>query len=311
MTNNYSGQTPAGWLAFELSVLRRLSFRSAVSPACDEPDVEAYLKRWGVRVSVNATSRWAAVRAAARVENNSERLTREDLDLLLEDVYVPGHRLRNPALARTFGETHAWWFDNFRANADRLSNDAKRALALDLGLSVGDYALSFDEETREMRQPLSRVLQRLNESRPAPFDNRQRNAVRHEDARRFLDAEPAADLLFLRLPAAARAAANDTLHAWRDEFVDGASDPSSASDGARSRWPASPAATRQQYLSDLDELFTAATRARTWAVSHVDDGRLPVEELVESLRRHRKVETVYTKDFSELTGARAVMITAG
>jgi hypothetical protein len=310
MTNNYSGQRPAGWLAFELSVLRRLSFRSVVSPLCAEPDVEAYLKRWGARVNVNATSRWAAVRAAARVENNGERLTREDLDLLLEDVYVPGHRLRIPSLARRFGETHAWWFDNYRANADRLANDTKRALALDLGLSVGDYALSFDDETGELRQPLSRVLRRLNETRPAPFDNRQRNAVKHEDARRFLNAEPAADLLFLRLPAT-RANGNASLQAWRDEFVDGGPTSPSTSDGAPPRWPAAPAATRQQYLSNLGELFASAARARTWAVSHVDDGHIPVEELVESLRSHRKVETVYTKDFSELTGARAVMITAG
>ena len=307
MTNNYSEQTPAGWLAFELSVLRRLSFRTAVSPACAEPDVEAYLKRWGVRLSVNAVARWAWVRAVARVENNSERLNGEDLELLLEDVYVPGHRLRNDALASHFGETHAWWFDNFRANADRLASETKRALALDLGLMVGDYARSFDDETRELRQPFSRTLRRLAEARPAPFDNRQRNAVKQEDARRFLTDQPAADLLFLRLTPA-RASANDAARAWREEFIDGGADSASASDPARTRRPV---ATRQQYLSDLEELLGAAGRARVWAVSHVDNGHLPVEELIEVLRRHRKVETVYTKDFSELAGARAVMITAG
>ena len=307
MTNNYSEQTPAGWLAFELSVLRRLSFRTAVSPACAEPDVETYLKRWGVRVAANAVARWAWVRAVARVENNSERLTPEDLELLLEDVYVPGHRLRNGALARRFGEAHAWWFDNFRANVDRLANDTKRALALDLGMMVGDYALSFDDETRELRQPLSRALSRLAEARPAPFDNRQRNAVRQEDARRFLTDQPAADLLFLRLPPA-RADAGGAAHAWRDEFIDGGADTAAAPDPTRARRPV---ATRRQYLSDLEELLGAAGRAQVWAVSHVDNGHLPVEELIELLRRHRKVETVYTKDFSELTGARAVMITAG
>ena len=308
MTNNFSEQTPAGWLAFELSVLRRLSFRTVVSPVCAEPDVEAYLKRWGVRVSVNTTARWARVRAVARVENNSERLSSEDLSVLLEDVYVPGHRLRNEALARHFGETHAWWFDNFRANADRLPDGARRALALDLGLMVGDYALSFDEETRELRQPLSRALVRLSEARPAPFDNRQRNPVAHTDAHRFLAAEPAADLLFLRLTPA-RASANSAAQAWRDEFVGGA-DSQPEHDTARANRFSAPAATRQQYFSNLEELLGAAGRARTWAVSHVDNGQLPVEELVETLRRHRKVETVYTKDFSELSGARAVMITA-
>ena len=309
MTNNYSEQTPAGWLAFELSVLRRLSFRTAVSPLCAEPDVEAYLKRLGVRVSVNAPARWAWTRATARVENNAERLTREDLDLLLEDVYVPGHRLRAPALARHFGEVDAWWFDNFRSNADRLAGDTKRALALDLGMMVGDYALSFDEETRELRQPLSRALLRLSDARPAPFDNRQRNAVANEDPGRFLAAQPAADLLFLRLPPA-RSPADNSIYAWRDEFVGGA-DSGSGSDGARTQRYAAPAVTRQQYLSNLEELFGAAGRARTWAISHVDNGHIAVEDLVEALRRHRKVETVYTKDFTELTGARAVMITAG
>ena len=309
MTNNYPEQTPAGWLAFELSVLRRLSFRSAVSPVCAEPDVEAYLKRWGVRVSVNAAAPWARVRAVARVENNTERLTGEDLELLLEDVYVPGHRLRRRPLAGRFGEVDAWWFDNFRANAERLDSGAKRALALDLGLSVGDYALSFDGGTRELRQPLSRALMRLSEARPAPFDNRQRNQVAHGDARRFLADQPAADLLFLRLPPA-RAYADDAAHAWRDEFVEGDADSAPEPDGSHARLRAAPVATRQQYLSNLEELLGAATRARAWAVSHVDDGRVPVEELIETLRRHRKVDTVYTKDFSELAGARAVLITA-
>ncbi|HLL77688.1 MAG TPA: hypothetical protein VK421_20695, partial [Pyrinomonadaceae bacterium] len=247
MTSNYSEQTPAGWLAFELSVLRRLSFRSVVSPLCGEPDAEVYLKRWGVRVAANDPARWAWVRAAARVENNSERLAREDLDVLLEDVYVPGHRLRNPALARHFGEVDAWWFDNFRANADRLASDAKRALALDLGMMVGDYALSFDEETRDLRQPLSRVLLRLSETRPAPFDNRQRNAAANKDARQFLS-EQKADLLFLRLPPPARAFARDPLPAWREEFVRGGADFWPEFAGSRGGWLGTRAETRQQFL---------------------------------------------------------------
>ncbi len=41
-----------------------------------------------------------------------------------------------------------------------------------------------------------------------------------------------------------------------------------------------------------------------WAI-----GYTTTEEIVETLRRVRKVETVYTKDFSELTGARATIIT--
>src|SRR5256714_1005020 len=175
MMSNSADHTPAGWLAFELSVLRRLRFRSVVNPLAGEPALDAALKRWQVRVAVNDPAQWAWIKGVALVENNVERLTEEDVARLLEDVYVPGYRLRNAALSRRFGETDAWWFDNLRAAAEQLTGDVKQALALTLGMLVGDYALSFDAETRELRQPLSRVFRRLWETFPAPADNNQRN----------------------------------------------------------------------------------------------------------------------------------------
>ncbi len=190
---------PGGWLAFELSILRRLQFRSVVNPFAGEPDLDVYLKRWGARVAVNDSAQWAWVRGVARVENNTERLTEEDVEVVLEDAYVPRHRLYNPSLRRWFGETDAWWFDNVRANADKLADERRRALALHFGMMVGDYVHSFDEETRELRQPLSRVFRRLWESDAAPVNNNERNTSSNKDARVFI-AKESADLLFLRLP---------------------------------------------------------------------------------------------------------------
>ena len=307
---NFSEPAPAGWLAFELSVLRRLRFRSVVNPLAGEPDLDAALKRWDARVAVNDPRQWAWIRGIARVENNAERLTEDDLARLLEDVYVPGYRLRNPALARRFGETDAWWFDNLRANADRLEGDVKQALALSLGLAVGDYARSFTAETRELRQPLSRVLRRLWEQSPAPFDNKQRNTAANKDPRQFL-AEERADLLFLRLP---RAGANGTPQtapaAWREEWVRTTDEFWPDYERARAGKLDARVETKQQYLRLVEELLAAATHIRTWAVAHADAGLVTTEELVETIRRVRKVETIYTKDFSELLGARAAIITS-
>jgi hypothetical protein len=67
--------------------------------------------------------------------------------------------------------------------------------------------------------------------------------------------------------------------------------------------------TRQQYLRLVEELLEAAAHLKTWAVAHTEGGYTTTEELVETIRRVRKVETVYTKDFSELLGARATIIT--
>ena len=300
---------PGGWLAFELSILRRLQFRSVVNPFAGEPDLDVYLKRWGARVAVNDSAQWAWVRGLARVENNTERLTEEDVEVVLEDAYVPRHRLYNPSLRRWFGETDAWWFDNVRANADKLTDERRRALALHFGMMVGDYVHSFDEETRELRQPLSRVFRRLWESDAAPVNNNERNTSSNKDARVFI-AKESADLLFLRLPHPSRRGPRHSPWAWREEWVRGTDDFWDDFEAAREGRLGARAETRQQYLRHVEELLAAATHFPACAVAHVENGLVSTDELVEVVRRTRRVGTVYTKDFSELTGARAVIITA-
>lgn len=314
---DYSNSTPRGWLAFELSVLRRLRFRSLINPFAGEPDLETHVKRWNVRVAANDALRSGWIKSIARVENNSERLTEDDLDLLLEDVYVPRYRLRNPALRRWFGETDAWWFDNLRGNAEKLSGEIKQSLALNLGMLTGDYVLSFNDETRELRQPLSRVLRQLHETQDPPFDNKQRNTSANKEARSFIAGQQG-DLLFLRLPAPTRGGGGapggggggrDELPAWREEWVRGGTEFWDEFEAARAGQLGGRIETKQQYLRLVEELLEAAAHLKSWAIAHTEGGYTTTEEIVETLRRVRKVETIYTKDFSELTGARATIIT--
>ncbi|HLL71106.1 MAG TPA: hypothetical protein VK363_06710 [Pyrinomonadaceae bacterium] len=311
---DYSAPTPQrGWLAFELSILRRLRFRSLVNPFAGEPDLETHVKRWGVRVAANDAARWSWIKSIARVENNTESLTADDLEILLEDVYVPRYKLRNPALLRWFSETDAWWFDNLRENAEQLDGEIKQSLALTLGMLTGDYALSFDDETRELRQPLSRVLRRLHETQAPPFNNNQRNTSANKDARSFI-AEQQGDLLFLRLPAPARhggaaMSGRDALASWREEWVRGGAEFWDEFEAARSGRLGGRVETRQQYLHLIEELLEAASHLKTWAIAHTESGYTTTEELIETIRRVRKVETIYTKDFSELLGAKATIIT--
>jgi hypothetical protein len=312
---DYSSSTPRGWLAFELSVLRRLRFRSLVNPFAGEPDLETHVKRWGVRVAANDAARWSWIKGIARVENNVEILTADDLEILLEDVYVPRYKLRNVALLRWFSETDAWWFDNLRENAERLDGEIKQSLALNLGMLVGDYALSFDEQTRELRQPLSRVLRRLHEVLPPPFDNGQPNTSANKDARQFV-AEQQGELLFLRVPAPARSSSSsggmlsrEGLPAWREEWVRGGAEFWDEFEASRAGRLGGRVETKGQHLRLIEELLEAAAHLKSWAIAHTEGGYLTTEELVETIRRVRKVETIYTKDFSELLGARATIIT--
>src|SRR5436309_2552966 len=120
MHSNSFNSGGMSWLGFELSVLRRLSFRSIALPLSGEPHLGQYLKRSGVRVSANDPTQWAWTKAAAFIENNTEALTEDDLDQVLADAYVPGSYFHNPTLLTWFNETDAWWFDNVRTNADGL-----------------------------------------------------------------------------------------------------------------------------------------------------------------------------------------------
>lgn len=300
---------PDGWLAFELSILRRLKFRSAANPFAGESDLDVYLKRWNVRVASNDAAQWAWTKSIARVENNGVRLSEDDVAAILEDVYVPHYKLKNLALRRWFGETDAWWFDNLRAAAGRIEDRRKRALALTLGMMVGDYALSFDEETRELRQPLSRVYKRLWEADPAPVDNGLENTSVNQEARDFL-ASARADLLILRLPRAGRPGARRPAWSWREEWVRGGDQFWEEFEGGRRGRLGSRVETKQQYLRHVEELLEAAQHLPAWAVVHTEDGFISSEELVETVRRLRRVATIYTKDFSELAGARAAVVTA-
>ena len=302
---------PNGWLAFELGVLRRLKFKSISMAFTGEPDLAVYLKRWGVRVAANDLARWAATKAAASVENNTEQLSEEDVSLTLEDVYVPRHKLENPALRKWFNETDAWWFDNVRRNVEKLDSPTARALALSCGMKVGDYALSFDEETREFRQPLSQVFRRVWHSQAAPVNNSQRNTSDNREARDFV-AEQHTNLLYLRLPRprSLREQPRNAFSAWREEWVRGEDGFWNEFEKARDGRLGTSIVTKQQYLRFVEDLLRVALHLPAWAIAHVEDGFIPTNDLVETVNRVRKVETVYSKDFTELTGLRATIITA-
>lgn len=304
-----------GWLGFELSVLRRLKFRSVALPLAGEPALGHYLKRWEARVAANDPAQWAWTKSQAFIENNAETLTEEDINLVLDDAYVPRNYFRNPTLMTWFNETDAWWFDNVRSNADRLSSPFKRALALAIGMSVGDYVFSFNLDTRDLRQPLSlsNVFRRIWHTMLPPINNLRRNVASNKSARAFLAETQETDLLFLRLPRPTRSSdsRNARILTWREEWM--RQSKGFWSDLAKDRHGKidSYVETKEQYLSMIADLLQTAAHLPLWAIEAVSDGFVSTDELVECVGDARKIEAIYTKDFSELLGIQAVIITAG
>lgn len=308
---NKSIAASKGWLAFELNVLRRLKFRSVALPLTGESNLGAYLKRWNARILANDALRSTWTKAVAEIQNNVEKLSDEDTAVILEDAYVPGYRLQNPSLRNWFDETDSWWFENVRRNIEKLELPVARAIALKIGMGVGDYALSFTEETRELRQPLSTIYRRLYSVEPKPLNNDQNNVCANQTIIDFT-AENHADLMFLRLPRPHHSSLRGALGwtAWREEWIRGGDDFWRDLEAAQTGKLGANVQTKSQYLRLVEDALQAATHIEKWAIAHTEDGFISTQDLAETIARIRRVDTIFTKDFSELTGTKAVIITA-
>jgi len=304
-------KTPDSWLAFELNILRRLEFKSIALPFTGNPVLGTYLKNWDIRVFSNSLLRSSYLEAVSIIENNSHELSDAETDNILEDAYVPQFELNNPALKKWFGETDAWWFDNVRANIARLDSEMSRAIATSIGLKVGDYALSFDDETRRLRQPFSNVFRKFRGILAAPVDNNTENDCQNKNTNEFT-AENYTDLLLLRLPKPRSVSLKRSLgrEAWREEWVCGGEDIWAGLENRLTGRLGAHVETKSQYLSLMEDLFKTASHIPQWALIHTEGNFVSTQDIVESLGKVRRVDTIYTKDFSELMGTKAVIITA-
>ena len=302
-----------GWLAFELNVLRRLKFTSVALPFTGEPELIVRLKNWRVRIAANDPMVWSYTKAMALVENNTEKLSEADLELVLDDAYIPREKIANPALLKWFNETDAWWFDNVRFNAEQLE-PYKRALALTAAMMVGDFVLSFNEQTRTLREPLalSDTFRRMLACLPEPHDNSMRNKTSNQDVRSFVAERHHTDLLFLRLPmpVTQTTTARDPIVSWREEWLRGGDDFWIDLDRSQKARLGSRVQSKQQYLGFVEDLLRTASHIPIWAIAHTENGFISNDELVEKVGRVRKVSTIYSKDFSDMLGVRASLLVA-
>ena len=303
-----------GWLAFELNVLRRLKFNSVALPLSGESNLGLELKRWDVRVIANDPLLWAFTKATALIENSTERLDEADREVVLQDAYMPREKMDNMALRKWFNENDAWWFDNVRFNAEKLEDGHKRAVALTVGMMVGDYVLSFDKQTFRMREPfsLSKIFLQMESLLPPPFDNSLPNKSTNQDLRSFVAERQNTDLLFLRLPPpVVQSEPGRGSVSWREEWLQGGDHFWNEFDQRRAGRLGGRVQSKQQYLGLVEDLLRTAAHIPSWAIAHTENGFISGEELMETVGRIRKVEAVYVKDFSDLLGVKASIITAG
>jgi hypothetical protein len=225
-------------------------------------------------------------------------LGEEDIARLLEEIYVPRARLANRDLRRWFGETDAWWMDNLRRNIESLDDELTRAQVIRLGIQTGDYALSFNEETEELRQPLTTVFWRLAGRPSIGHAGHPNNRTYNQPADEFIK-RIKVDLLYLSVPPSHADRASDQARAaWRESWVIGSTGEQADDLFSLLEAPQS----KQAYLSMIDTLFRAASHIRIWAVEYQEIGLASASDIAEVIKEHRPVRATYSKDVTEVAG---------
>jgi hypothetical protein len=187
--------------------------------------------------------------------------------------------------------------DNLRRNIELIEDEKLRAQACLLGLQTGDYALSFDEQTYDLRRPLATVFWRLAGrftigAQPHP-QNRSYNYQPLEFIR-----NGRADLLYLNLPASDEEAEGaQSRFQWRECWVKGMA--ADAADFAKTL-PAPQ--SKQAYLLRVDKMLRAAAHIKKWAIGCQEIGLVSAREINDLVKEHRNVRATYSKDVTEVAG---------
>jgi hypothetical protein len=296
------------WLGFELSVLRRLKFASAVIPFSGEPDLEWYLKFWGKQILSNDLCQWAWWMSRALVENQGETLSEEDISLILHEAYVPRRRLHNPALGEIMSEIDALWFDNIWLNIQQIENEFRRALAMTQALRVGDYVFSFKPETGDLKRPLSEVFVNLCRRQRQIIDNGQTNYSVNRDAHEVIRGARG-DLMFVRFPRPeGLARLRRGIIGWRETWVRGTAHEWDSLIANQRGKLGDNVMSKEHYLQLIANFLARAKHIPKWAITHTDDGFVTTAEIGDVISRFRRIEVTYHKDFSDVVGGRNTFI---
>jgi hypothetical protein len=198
-----------------------------------------------------------------------------------------------------------------RQNIEKIQSPVAKSIALTVGMGVGDYVLSFTEDTLELRQPLSNIYKRLCSIKPSPVNNGRNNTCSNRAVRDFV-AENYPELMFLRLPRAHNMGLRKSLDtkAWREEWLRGNDEFWNNLETEQTGKLGANIETKFQYLRLVEDILQTASHIDKWAIAHVEDGFISTQDIVETISHIRRVDTIFTKDFSELTGTKAVIITA-
>jgi hypothetical protein len=148
------------------------------------------------------------------------------------------------------------------------------------------------------------------ENLPEPVLTDLRSKATKQDVRTFVAERRHTDLMFLRLPAPGQASLQHTTFAWREEWMLGSDDFWEELERTRAGKLGSRVQSKKQYLGFVEDLLQTAAHIPAWAIAHTENGFISSDDLTDIVSGIRKIDAVFTKDFSDLLGVRASIISA-
>lgn len=290
----------AGLMAFEIAVLRELDFRTIALPFGGDGRLGWRLKMLGRQVHTNDFRQAETCQAIALVENNGFILGAAQIDAILcaaENAAENENAPLNPGLLSRFSPTEARWFEGFRLavleNEDRMT----QALAMTLGLRLGDYWLSFDDESKPLRPSIEDAAVELSTRSNLAVDNHRSNTAACLDPRQFV-VQAQADLLYAALPAFAPLDATRP-ESWREIWASGEPDVWTSLAKRQQGTFGGCFLSKSDYKTAVKAFFRRVRHFGKWAIALSDHHPIKPEELVECLSDLRPQVKTYSKDVSE------------
>ncbi|NLX25615.1 MAG: DNA methyltransferase [Lentisphaerae bacterium] len=221
-------------LEWMYSILQDLPFDNAMDAFSGSGAVSYMFKTMGKRVITNDSLHFPYVLSQALIQNNSTRLSNEDLDSLLS---ARATSMEEQFIQKTFSgifytQDDLVFLDNIWVGLRKLTSPAKRYLALAALLrscikrqprgvfTVSGIGATYDDGRRDLRLSLrEHFLEQTAEYNAAVFSNGKQNAAYHGDV--FFHDKSHVDLVYMDPPYVPRS--DDNCYMKRYHFLEGLS----------------------------------------------------------------------------------------
>lgn len=293
----------SGLMGFEMGVLRSLPGQSVAIAFGGEGKLGWHLKVLGKRVFTNDLRQAATWQAIGLVENNGFILSASTAEMLLDaaNEYLKTGELRNQGLLKWFPKSQACWLEGFRDAVIRLEDRPLQGLALTLGQRLGDYWLSFDEQTQSLRRDMEDIVPELLIEMRLAVDNRQENRATNFDAHHFV-IQVQSDVVYARFPSPQPLLKHQKKPwGWSEVWVNERSDVWEVlTFNQRGRFGGH-LLTKSKYHDTVRSFLKRLKHFPCWALSTTQPGSLTLDELTSLIDEFRPIDKVFSKDVSDFT----------